>query len=129
MSRNRKHQTAAVRFGPALKALALCLFVGGSGVGYVWQKDQINLLEDRIKQSEKRYIYLRRLNEQWAGVLATLQSPGEIEARIKRTGLGMVAPQADQIVPLVEVISPPEAATSGGERLYASQPARSTIRQ
>ena len=41
MARNRKYQSAAIRFGPALKALLLCLLIGGSGVGYVWQKDQI----------------------------------------------------------------------------------------
>jgi hypothetical protein len=41
MARNRKNQSAAMRFGPVLKALLLCLLIGGSGIGYVWQKDQI----------------------------------------------------------------------------------------
>ena len=44
MARNRKYQTAANRFGPALKAFLLCLLIGGSGVGRVWQKDQISRL-------------------------------------------------------------------------------------
>ena len=52
MSRNRKHQNAAVRFGPALRVLALCAFVASAGVGYVWQKEQINTLAERKKQIE-----------------------------------------------------------------------------
>src|SRR3954467_1391310 len=69
MSRNRKHQTAAVRFGPALKALALCLFMGGSGVGYVWQKEQINVLGEKLHKSEVLHEQLHRQNERLAHVL------------------------------------------------------------
>src|ERR1044071_5260652 len=101
MSRNRKHQTAAVRFAPALKALSLCIFVGGSGVGDVWQKDQINILAERLKHAESRYDQLRRQNERLGRVLATLQSHSEIEARIKKIDLGLVAPQPNQIVHLI----------------------------
>jgi hypothetical protein len=114
MSRNRKHQTAAVRFGPALKALSLCIFVGGSGVGYVWQKDQINILAERLKHAESRYDQLRRQNERLGRVLATLQSHSEIEARIKKIDLGLVAPQPNQIVHLIE---PPVTVDLSGPRL------------
>ena len=48
MARNRKYQSAASRFGPALKAFLLCLLIGGSGIGYVWQKDQISQLGQQI---------------------------------------------------------------------------------
>ena len=41
MAKNRKYRSAALRFGPALKAVLLCLLLGGSGLGYVWQKNQI----------------------------------------------------------------------------------------
>jgi hypothetical protein len=34
MAKNRKNQSG-VRFGPALKALLFCIFVGGAAVGYV----------------------------------------------------------------------------------------------
>ena len=44
MARNRKNQSAVVRFGPAVKALLLCLFIGGSGVGYVWQQNQLLIM-------------------------------------------------------------------------------------
>ena len=38
MAKNRKNQAAAIRFGPALKASFFVLLIGGSAVGYVWQK-------------------------------------------------------------------------------------------
>ena len=41
MAKNRKNQSAAIRFGPAIKAFLLCALVGGAGVGYVWQKGRI----------------------------------------------------------------------------------------
>jgi hypothetical protein len=41
MAKNRRNQSAAIRFGPAIKALLLCMFIAGSGIGYVWQKKQI----------------------------------------------------------------------------------------
>ncbi len=118
MSRNRKHQTAAVRFGPALKALSLCLFLGGSGVGYVFQKEQINTLGDRLRQVERRFDQVRGQNERLARVLATLQSPAEIEARIKKIDLGLVAPQPDQIVRLVDSFPGPDAAVTAGAPVY-----------
>jgi hypothetical protein len=121
MSRNRKHQTAAVRFGPALKALSLCVFLGGSGVGYVWQKDQINILADRLKATENRYDQLRRQNDRLGRVLAMLQSHSEIEAQIKRIDLGMVAPQPDQIVRLVERPVASVVAAANDEPLYVAQ--------
>jgi hypothetical protein len=123
MRGNRKHQTAAVRFGPALKALALCVFLGGSGVGYVWQKEQINILAERQRQVDARYEQQRNKNERLARILATLQSHGEIEAQIKRNGLGLVPPQPDQIVHIVESPVPAEPAVRASEALYAAGPA------
>jgi hypothetical protein len=102
MARNRKYQAAAVRFGPAMKVLGLCLLLGGSGLGYVWQVEQIHKLGDERKQSERRHERLVRQNEVLSRVLASLQSPSEIELRIKQMNLGLVAPEPDQIVRLVE---------------------------
>jgi hypothetical protein len=33
MARNRKNHQAAIRFGPEIKALLLCLLIGGFGIG------------------------------------------------------------------------------------------------
>ena len=75
MARNRKYQSAAIRFGPALKAFLLCLLIGGSGVGYVWQKDQIYELGQQIKKRELRLAELEDQNEKLRKQLATMRSP------------------------------------------------------
>lgn len=121
MSRNRKNQTVALRFGPALKVLSLCVFLAGAGVGYVWQKDQINTLGDRIKQREAKYERLRRQNDMLSRALSALQSPAEIEARIKQLDLGLVPSTPDQIVHLVDAPVSMENALSNSVRLYAEQ--------
>jgi hypothetical protein len=118
MSRNRKNQTAAIRFGPALKALSLCIFLAGSGVGYVWQKEQINRLGERLKKTELRYQQLRRDNDRLKNIEGAMRSPTEIEARIKEMNLGLV--QTDQIVRLVEAPAETELAKQQPELLCAA---------
>ena len=81
MARNRKNQSAAVRFGPALKALLLCLFIGGSGVGYVWQQNQLLELGRQKVEKEKRRDGLRAQNDLLARQLAGLQSKSNRSAR------------------------------------------------
>jgi hypothetical protein len=102
MARNRKNESAAVRFGPALKAFLLCLFLGGTGVGYVNQKNQLFRLASQYTELEHRLDKLRRDNAARAGNLDALQTPSELETRIKQMNLGLVAPQPSQIVHLVE---------------------------
>lgn len=102
MARNRKSQSTAARFAPALKAFLLCLFIGGSGVGYVWQKDQISKLGQQIRGRE---ILLGRLddqNEKLSRQLATMHSPHYLEAQIQKLNLGLVQPQIGQIWRLPE---------------------------
>jgi hypothetical protein len=113
MARNRKYQSAAIRFGPALKALLLCLLIGGSGVGYVWQKDQISQLGQQIRRRELRLVELGNYNEKLRKHLAGMRSPREMERRIQELGLGLVRPQPGQIWWLTEPspdLSPQDAA-------------------
>jgi hypothetical protein len=102
MARNRKYQSAANRFGPALKAFLLCLLIGGSGVGYVWQKDQISQLGQQIKQREMRLVELGKQNEKLRKQFAEMRSPRFLERRIQQLGLGLVPPQPAQIWRLTE---------------------------
>jgi hypothetical protein len=102
MARNRKSQSAAIRFGPALKAFLLCLLIGGSGVGYVWQKEQISKLGYRLKEREYRFNSLQKHNEGLRKQLANMRSPQFLELRIKEANLGLVPPQASQILRLNE---------------------------
>ena len=110
MARNRKSQSAAVRLVPAIKALFLCLVVGGSGIGYVWQKNQIRELGAQRKKLEVALEERKRLNKKCRDALNELQSPRMLEARIKKMNLGLVLPQQSQIVRLPE---PPPMAPAG----------------
>jgi hypothetical protein len=124
MARNRKHQAAAVRFAPAVKAFVLCAVIASAGVGYVWQKQQINDLGRQILEREKRVIALREQNEKLRRQLATLRSPQFVELRIKELNLGLVPPQAGQVWRLAEPAADlPAGAPSVGfsERQYAAR--------
>jgi len=102
MARNRKYQSAAIRFGPALKAFLLCLVIGGSGVGYVWQKDQISQLGQQFKKRELHLAALADQNEKLRKQLGTLRSPPHLQRRIQELGLGLVPPQPAQVWRLAE---------------------------
>ena len=100
MAKNRKYRSAALRFGPALRAFLLCLFIGGSGIGYVWQKNQLYELGKQIKQRETRLSALNAQNEKSKETLATMRSPIFLKARIK--DLGLIEPSMSQIWHLPE---------------------------
>ena len=117
MARNRKNQSAALRFGPALKALLLCLFIGGSGVGYVWQKNQIHVLGKQITKQEEALTILRGKNKNRSDRLTILCSPQTLEARIKQMNLGLVLPLPGQIIRLSETPVPVPAGTAQFARI------------
>jgi cell division protein FtsL len=100
MAKNRKNQAAAIRFGPALKALFLCLLIAGSAVGYVWQKSQIYQLGKQIHQTELRLTQLSRDNKKLEDQLADLRSPVMLDQRAQ--SLGLVPAQPMQVVRLPE---------------------------
>jgi hypothetical protein len=97
MAKNRKHQSAAIRFGPALKAFLLCMLIGGSGVGYVWQKSQIDQLGLQIKKREVHLKELQVQNEKLRRQMEYMKSPSFLEARVKELNLGLVPPQPSQV--------------------------------
>lgn len=94
MAKNRKNQSAAIRFGPALKALFLCLLIAGSAVGYVWQKSQIYQLGKQIRLKEARLTQLARDNKKLDDQLGLLRSPVILDQRVRelKLGLGPVLP-------------------------------------
>lgn len=102
MARNRRHQSAAIRFGPALKAVALCLLIGGSAVGYVWQKDQIRQLGERIAKGEQSLDALRRQNRKMRIDLNHLRSPSNLERLAQESNMGLVRPPPGQVIRLPE---------------------------
>ena len=120
MARNRKNQAAAIRFGPAVKAVVLCLLLGGSGVGYVWQKNQIYDLGQQMKKRETTLWTLQYHNEELRKQLAKMRSPKFLETRVKELNLGLVQPLPGQILRLSEPL--PEVPKA--ERQFAAQQAR-----
>jgi hypothetical protein len=124
MARNRRTQSAAIRFGPALKACLLCLLIGGSGVGYVWQKSQIAQLGDVIKSRETRLSQLQVQNEKLRQHLAAMRSPGQLQVRIKDLKLGLSMPQPSQVLWLPEPVA--ETTKPGDPQLVSNVPRRTT---
>src|SRR5262245_20540090 len=100
MARNRKYRSAVVRFGPALKAFVLCLLIGGSGIGYVWQKNQIYELGKQIRTREQRLSALDKQNRDLRAQLSMMRLHTYLEPRIKK--LGLVVPDSSQIWHLPE---------------------------
>jgi hypothetical protein len=116
MAKNRKNQSAAIRFYPALKALFLCLLIAGLALGYVWQKSQIYQLGRQITACESRLMQVRDENQRLSDQLAILRSPVVLDQRVRELKLGLVPAQPMQIYQLVE---PPPNGNS--RRLFAAR--------
>jgi len=102
MSRNRRNQSAALRWAPVIKTVVLCAFIGGASIGYVWQKNQIASLGRQLKEREIRLERLNEANAKLAKQLVTLRSPAQIERRLKELHLPLSQPGQLQILRLAE---------------------------
>jgi len=91
-----------MRFGPALKAMVICLLIGGSAVGYVWQKDQLRQLGDRIAKGEQSLKALHRQNELLTEQLDVLRSTANLERLARQHNPGLLRPAPDQVIRLRE---------------------------
>jgi hypothetical protein len=120
MAKNRKKHTAALRFGPALKVVVLCSLIAGSGVGYVWQRSQIDKLGEQIRQRELRLAGLAEQNDNYRNQLANLRAPRRLEEMVKALGLGLVPSEPAQVVRLAEPVRMENAGKSGQ---YVAAPA------
>ena len=109
MTKGQKSQSGAIRFGPALNALFLCSAIGGSAVGYVWQKSRVYELGQQIRQSEIRLGQLKSENQKLDDQLAILRSPLALEERARQMNLGLAPAGPSQ----VRVLPEPDLAASG----------------
>jgi septal ring factor EnvC (AmiA/AmiB activator) len=107
MAKNRKNQSGALRFGPALKAFALCLLIGGAAVGYVWQKNQIDQLGRQIKEREIKRAELSDQNKKLRDRLAELRSPARLEQKLIELNLGLMQPQPRDVWKVAEPVVRP----------------------
>jgi len=111
MASNRRNQSGAVRFVPALKAVLLCALIGGSCVGYVVQKNKIFEIGQQIGERQRKLERLKLANKELGNRLAAMQMPQRLAERVKELKLGLVPPQPTQVVWIVEV--PPQPASAG----------------
>jgi len=121
MARNRKYQTTATRFAPALRAFLLCALIGGSGVGYVWQKSRIDGLSKQIKEREQKLIALKLSNEKLRKHLATEQSPPSLLAKIDSMKLGLVSMTPNQVWRMTEPVPDLPTAPTGATQYAAGR--------
>jgi cell division protein FtsB len=119
MAKNRKNQAAAIRFGPALKASFFVLLIGGSAVGYVWQKSQIDQLGLQIAAREKKLAQFERENQKLKGLVTDLQSPVSLDQRVKGLNLGLAPASPTQVVRLSESVP---AGENNSPRQFAQRP-------
>ena len=103
MANNRRNQSGAVRFVPALKAVLLCTLIGGSCVGYVLQKNKIYELGQQIGARQSKLDRLRQENQILADRYASMQLPQRLAERVRDLKLGLVPPQRHQIVWISEL--------------------------
>jgi hypothetical protein len=102
MAKNRKSQSAELRFGPALKALLICFFIGGAGIGYVHQKILLNKLGKEQKQLELELDRLEFSNSRQEQQLMQLNSQRLLQRRVEELGLNLRLPSPSQIVVVVD---------------------------
>jgi len=101
MARNRRNDSA-LRVAPVLLALGLCALFAGLGVGYVWYKDQVNILGHQIKEREQTLAKLQSENKTRREQLATLCSPQILDAWVKKLNLGLGPTALSQVIRLVD---------------------------
>ena len=119
MANNRRNQSGAVRFVPALKAVILCSLIGGSCVGYVVQKNKIFELGQQIGARQQKLERLKRENQILMDRLAAMQLPQRLAERVKDLRLGLVPPQPAQIIWIPDPVASP-APPNGSSFQYVS---------
>jgi cell division protein FtsB len=124
--KNRRSQSAVIRFGPALKASFLCLLIAGSAVGYVWQKSQIYQLGQQKVRREARLKQLVDMNQKLSDQLAMLRSPTLLDKRARELNLGLGPVQPSQIWRLLEPSPVPSVNQNTTPRLAVRQTGMTT---
>jgi len=102
MGRNRKNGSATWLV-PGAKAALICLLLGGSAIGYVYQKNQLVELGRQIQKSEQQLKALAENNARLHRSLLTLQSTVYLENRVKELKLGLAQPAQSQILTIIEM--------------------------
>jgi cell division protein FtsB len=123
MAGNRKQQSAAAHFSTVLKVVLLCTLIGGSAIGYVWQKSEISRLDKAIRAAEKNLSQMQNDNRALTLQIEVLKSPVMIDRRVKELNLGLQPAQPAQKVILAESQISASSAKIFQPRQLAQRPA------
>ena len=103
---NRRKAMAAVRLSVLLRGGLLVALVGMTGLGYVWQKNQIYQMGNQIRQQERELEGLRKKQAVLRVQVAELKSPRFLWAKCQHWNLGLLVPRDAQVVRLPEPTVP-----------------------
>ena len=103
MSHNRKKYDSPLSVGSWIRAVLLCLLLGGTAMGYVWQKSQIHQIGTEVRKKEMRLELLKGDNEGWQQMRAEMRSTQNLYDRVRKLGLGLAMPQPEQVLRLPDL--------------------------
>jgi hypothetical protein len=92
----------AVKAATVAKVLALSLLLGGSGVGYVFQKDQIHGLMQQVKDNDQTIHELVTRQKQLKALLEESTTRARLELLGRHFQLGLQMPGPGRTVTLGE---------------------------
>jgi hypothetical protein len=115
MKQNRKREP--LHIGTIARNLLACIFAAVIGLGYVWQKTQIQRLGEEIKKRELTLDAAKKREKMLNAKLAEHKSPAYLEGKCRQYNLNLAAPREQQIVRLYEpgaewdarIVMPPPA--------------------
>ena len=97
-----RYQNQAVRAGTVAKVVALCLFIGGAGIGYVAQKRQNYVLKEQSIERQRERQELERRRDEAALALEKITKDEELERQVVAFQLGLVRPDRNSVRTLPE---------------------------
>jgi hypothetical protein len=112
MARNKKNEFGS-RLGPVALTLALFALFVPLGIGYVWFKDQNDVLGEQVQKQEDALKALVKENREMSRQLADRCLPEALDGQVKKMNLGLGPPLQSQIVRLTESQAAPPAAPPG----------------
>ncbi len=109
----KSRKEVVIGTGWLVKAMIVCLFIGGSCIGYLWQKSQVHKLGRRIQKLERELDHLERGNERLRQRYSTLRSQPELKRRLAEWGSDLCEPSPEQIHRIQETNDKQEVLLSG----------------
>jgi cell division protein FtsL len=95
-----KEQRSEVRLATAVKAILICLLIGGVAIGYVLQSHENLRLNEELGTLEREHQKLKAESHRLENQLQDLHAPANIERMVVAHGLDLVRSRPGQVVVL-----------------------------